>query len=150
MRTGLLLRAALLACAAAAAFGAFAQQPAAPAQRVEIGMSPAERELVLERMRAMLAYSHLILDGTLRGDMQEVAKSARALGLGGGAHMPPELAPRLPAAFKQLAQQTHRTFDEIAAQAEAGGARDAILQRLAENLGRCVACHATYRLGVAP
>jgi cytochrome c556 len=60
--------------------------------------------------------------------------------------MPPELAPRLPAAFKQLAQQTHRTFDAIADDAERGAPRDALLARLSENLARCVACHASYRL----
>ena len=147
MKAEALLRAALLACVAAAASSASAQQPAAPAQRAEVVVTAAERELVLERMRAMLAYSHLVLDATLRNDMPGVAKSARPLGLGGGAHMPPELAPRLPATFKLLAQQTHRGFDAIADQAERDGSRDQILQQLSDNLGRCVACHATYRLG---
>ncbi len=97
----------------------------------------------------MLAQTQAILGAALKDDRPRLVQAARALGLHGEAHMPPELAPRLPAAFKQLAQQTHRAFDEIAEAADRGASRDAILTRLAENLGRCVACHASYRVAPA-
>lgn len=37
-------------------------------------------------------------------------------------------------------------FDEMAKHAEEWGERDHLLRALGENLGRCVACHASYRL----
>lgn len=134
---------AVIAFAATVVFCATAQ---AQTPRVDVSMSAAEREMVLDRMRTMLAQSQAILDAALTEDRARLAQSARSLGLTGEAHMPPELAPRLPAAFKQLAQQTHRTFDAIADDAERGAPRDALLARLSENLARCVACHASYRL----
>ena len=129
---------ALALCAAA--------QAQTPAPRIDVAMSAAERETVLDKMRTMLAQSQAILDAALKDDRPRLARAARTMGLSGDAHMPPEVASRLPADFKQLAQQTHRAFDAIADAAERGEARDALLGRLSENLGRCVACHAAYRL----
>jgi hypothetical protein len=121
-------------------------QAQTPAPRIEVAISAAEREVVLDRMRTMLAQSQAILDAALKDDRPRLAQAARTVGLTGEAHMPPEVVSRLPAAFKQLAQQTHRSFDAIAEAAERAEPRDALLARLSENLGRCVACHSAYRL----
>ena len=113
-------------------------------QREEILLSAEERETVLFRMRELLRSVSLILDGTQTGDFVQIAKAGRNAGLTGGAHMPPSVQPKHPMAFRQLAQATHRTFDDIAAQAEQSRDSDQILRLLSANLQRCVACHAAY------
>jgi hypothetical protein len=114
------------------------------AQREEILLSPEERETVLFRMRELLKDVSIILEVTLTSDFGQVAKAGRDAGLQGGAHMPPSVQPKLPLAFRQLAQATHRAFDNIAAQAERTRDPDPILRMLSANLQRCVACHAAY------
>ena len=114
--------------------------------REEIVLSAEEHATVLSKMRELLVLSQLILDGALTGNRKQVATAAREGGLRGGAHMPPSVQAKLPPAFRQLAQGTHRTFDEIAQEAEHSGERDVILRKLSTNLQNCVTCHSGYAI----
>lgn len=82
--------------------------------REAIGLTSEEHETVLGKMHDLLALSQLILDGALNANLKQVATTGREGGLQGGAHMPPSVQAKLPLPFRQLAQATHRTFDEIA------------------------------------
>ena len=46
----------------------------------------------------------------------------------------------------KLGFATHSAFDELAIHAEQFGDHDQLNRQLAEIMGQCVACHATYRL----
>jgi hypothetical protein len=53
---------------------------------------------------------------------------------------------KAPKEFLPLGRTAHEAFEEIADVAEQIQDRELVQRRLAENLGRCVACHATYRI----
>jgi len=151
MRIRYILVSGVFACAGAIhpAWSADFPQPKT-ALREAITLTLEEHETVLGKMRDLLALSQLILDGAVNANMKQVAMAAREGGLHGGAHMPPSVQAKLPLPFRQLAQATHRTFDEIVQEAEQTGNRDAILRKLSENLQRCVTCHANYTVRSAP
>jgi len=56
------------------------------------------------------------------------------------------LIAKLPLEFKQLGFATHADFDQIAQDAIDLGDPKHTLDQLGSTLGRCVACHSTYRL----
>jgi len=60
------------------------------------------------------------------------------------------MGPMMPEAFRRLGHATHLAFDSLAARVSAGASSDEVIGRLAETTSNCVACHATWRLEVAP
>ena len=146
-RTMVLMATALLVVLAAA-FGWVvlrSHSTPAPDGRVEISVTPAEREFVLGEMRNMLATVQRITDGLASGKMEQVAQAARASGALGMA-VEPALMLKLPAPFKQFSTQLHAGFDGMADAAQAGASAEALLGRLNGQLGACVGCHAAYRM----
>jgi hypothetical protein len=114
--------------------------------RQAILLAPAERDLVLAEMRTMLGAVQGVLAGANARDMKNVAAAARTSGMAAAADIEPTLMAKLPLEFKNLGISVHKSFDELAAAADAGASGEQALAHLSEVLNRCVACHAAYRL----
>jgi hypothetical protein len=150
-----LLSAVVAGCGHAPADSTASAEAADP--RAAIVLEPAERQLVLAEMRDFVRALRGIVEAAAEDDMKRVAAAARAAGL--AAHRkdlqnPDSLlartAKKMPPEFRKLGFATHTAFDEIAVHAEQFGDRRMILRQLAENLGRCVACHTAYRFPERP
>jgi cytochrome c556 len=57
---------------------------------------------------------------------------------------------KLPMEFKQLGFDTHTKFDQLALDAEQMGDKDQVLEQVGKLMQNCVACHAAYRIDLAP
>ncbi|MCU7853132.1 MAG: hypothetical protein KZQ80_13070 [Candidatus Thiodiazotropha sp. (ex Monitilora ramsayi)] len=114
--------------------------------RIAILMPAGERDLVLQEMRGFLQAVQSILAATNLEEMQQVADSARQVGMAAGEGMPGSLVGRLPVGFKKLGFDTHGRFDTLALDAEQLGDPQHSLQQLAELMNNCVSCHAMYRI----
>jgi hypothetical protein len=117
-----------------------------------VALDAAEREFVLAEMRRFVQAVRGIVEGIGEDDMKAVAAAARSAGarvyqaqLAGPRSAAAELARKLPPEYRALGLATHGAFDEMALHAEQFGDRDQVLALLADNLRRCVACHAAYR-----
>ncbi len=117
--------------------------------RPAIVLEPGERALILREMREFLAGLQRIDDALSRGDMQAVAKASRALGASKTHGVPAAMMGKLPLEFKTLAHGVHSDFDTIAMDAEWTGLPKRTLGQLADVLGKCTACHESYRLAEA-
>lgn len=122
--------------------------PSADGRRA-IALAPAERDLVLGEMRAMLGSVQGVVDGLQAHDAKQVAAAARASGMSAAVDLSPALMAKLPLEFKTLGLNTHRGFDELAQVAEKGASGDDLLKKLGTQLAACVGCHAGYRLETA-
>ncbi len=114
--------------------------------RTAIVLKPAERDLILQEMRGMLAATHGILDGVNQGDRALVAKTARTAGMAAAADVNPALMGKLPLPFKSMGMSVHRSMDDIALAAESGAPAPEILKKLSNTLALCVGCHASWQL----
>jgi hypothetical protein len=114
--------------------------------RMAVLLAPAERDLVLAEMRGFVAGLQQVSAALARDDMQAVASAAKGLGMGMSHEVPPALIAKLPLEFKRLGFATHADFDQIAQDATDLGDPKHTLEQLGGTLGRCVACHSTYRL----
>ncbi|CBE67273.1 MAG: hypothetical protein F9K13_00135 [Candidatus Methylomirabilis oxygeniifera] len=117
--------------------------------RQRVVLAHAQRDMMLTEMRVMLASVSGIIQGVATGDLPAAEKAARASGIGKAADVNPHIKTRLPRQFLELAMHTHRGFDMLADQIQAGGSQADILRGLATLTGNCVACHAVYRLDEA-
>jgi hypothetical protein len=124
-------------------------QPASDG-RIAVVLEPGERDLILAEMRAFLASIQQITAALAREDMEAAAASARVVGSAAQAQVPGTLVGKLPLAFKQLGFDTHTRFDELALDAAQFGEPTHGLTQLARLMQNCVACHAAYRIDVAP
>jgi hypothetical protein len=150
MKTGLVAWAAiglwLLTVIAAVVYFIRGQTVPSADGRQAILLAPAERDLVLGEMRAMLISVQGIVQATQAGDRARVAAAARTSGMAAAVDLDPALMAKLPLEFKQLGMGVHRGFDELAAAAAAGAGTGDILARLGTQLSACVGCHAGYRI----
>lgn len=121
-----------------------------PDERTAISLQGPERDLVLEEMRTMLTSVHGIVAGLSDEDLPRVRQAAQASGAAIAQQVPPALMAKLPLDFKQLGMSVHRGFDELSAAVVQEEPPELILTRLGEQLNRCVACHARYRLIAEP
>lgn len=158
---GLMHRIVLLAGTAgmlAASAIYLAQEWSAAAQRTDptaisdlrsaIVLTENEGAFIRHEMRGLLESVRDIVEASTAGDRARVAVAARRSGMNGPemTHIPNSLAPKLPLEFKKLGLATHRGFDQIALDAEQIGDTDLTLKQLAQLMGNCVGCHATWRL----
>jgi hypothetical protein len=152
MNTRTLAIAAIALWAATAATGAFlfvrGQTTLASDGRTAVLLDSGERDLVLMEMRTLLTSVQGIVSGLARDQRADVRKAAAGGGMAIAQEVPPGLMAKLPLEFKQLGMEVHRDFDAIAAGIDQGETTDMTLARLEEQLGRCVGCHAAYRLAV--
>jgi hypothetical protein len=114
--------------------------------RSEIVLTAADRDMVLAEMRMFLGAVQNITTALSKDDLQTVADQARSVGTAAVGHIPPSLMQALPLEFKTLGRSVHADFDQLALDAEQLGDRDHALRQLGDLLGKCVTCHATYRL----
>lgn len=110
--------------------------------RTPVRLTPQQRYAVLAEMRTMLASESGILAAAPRGDSAAIRDAALKSGTGAAAD--PALDKLLPTEWLQIAVQTHRGFDDLAAYA--GGGQDEVVRRLGGITATCVSCHAMYRL----
>ena len=129
---------------------AYAQGPHAHApahdDRVVLELSPAERVVILEEMRMLLAGVQKMTGALGQQDMPAVAEAARALGQKMAHEVPPELRAKLPLEFRQLGSSVHRDFDQIALDADSLKDVSYSLTQLSTTLQKCVSCHAAYQI----
>lgn len=118
--------------------------------RTAILLSPGERDLVLGEMRTFLESTQAILAAAANDSMDGVVDAARKMGVAAQNEVPNSLVGKLPVAFKKLGFGTHQKFDQLALDAEAMEDPAHTLTQLAELMGNCVACHATYRIDLEP
>ena len=118
----------------------------APDGRTSVLLDAPERDMVLMEMRGLLQSTQGIVHGIASGDRAQIATAARASGMAAAVDVSPALMAKLPLDFKRLGLETHRAFDEIAREAASGSSDHRLLEMLDTQLGRCTACHATYRL----
>lgn len=113
--------------------------------RVEITLSIAEKDAVLEEMRLLLAGLQGIISGLSNSDFKKVEVSARKNGMVMAQDVNPALILKLPVEFKSVGMGVHKAFDDLADNIDGKGSKD-ILRELDLIMGSCVACHATYKL----
>ena len=113
--------------------------------RLDIQLTPNERNLVLSEMRAFLESVQQITQGMADNDFESVAKAARIVGRAAQQGMPGTLVGKLPLEFKKMGFDTHSQFTQLALDAEQLGDGTQTLEQLATLLQNCVACHATYK-----
>ncbi|MGV3665562.1 MAG: hypothetical protein ACO1NV_05485 [Leptospira bouyouniensis] len=117
--------------------------------RTAIHLTPAERQLVLTEMRALLEAVNGMLNGLGEKDYEKAAKSAEAVGMGLVAsleHQEKTILLKLPVSFKKLGFGTHEKFDSIAAKIRKKEEIHSILKDMDELTKNCVACHASYKI----
>lgn len=138
---------AVLAVAVAAFAYKFTVGEVRPSEdgRVAVVLTKDERNALLLEMRAWLESSQRILAAAARNDFGEVAKAAKASGMAAEASTPASLFRKIPLEMKTLGFATRRKFDDIASEAERTKDGNRVVASLAEALGNCTACHATYR-----
>ncbi len=113
--------------------------------REAIALVPEDRDLVLAEMRTFLGAVQGMTVALTKEDMQTVAQLARSVGAAAVGQVPPSLMQALPLEFKKLGQGVHADFDQLALDAEQLGDPQHSLRQMGDILGKCVACHATYR-----
>ncbi len=125
-----------------------AQTPAGvpPDTRERLLVPPPARTKILYEMRGMLEALEGVLAGLARGDRAAAAGAARAAGVANAVDVQPQMQRVLPAAFVEAGLEAHRAFDALAAVLAGPGDDRAALGEVAALTGRCVACHAVYRL----
>ncbi|NIA01228.1 MAG: cytochrome c [Planctomycetia bacterium] len=114
--------------------------------RTAILLEPAERDLILTEMRALLASVQGVLVAAGSDDMKTVVEAARKSGMPPPGQVPDALVGKLPLSFKTLGFDTHKRFDQLALDADQLGDKDHVLEQLGVLMNNCIACHAQYRL----
>lgn len=112
--------------------------------REAIVLLPSERNLILSEMRGMLVAVQEIITAANEGDMAAVKEITHRVGLAEVGAVPAELMLKLPILFKRLGRATHAGFDEVGLAADMDS--EAVLESLADNMTKCIACHESYLL----
>ena len=123
-----------------------AQEARPPDPRQAIVLPEKARETVLWEMRQMLEALNGVLATSVEMEREEMARAALSGGTRIAVDADPAVAERLPEAFIRLGTSTHRDFDALAEAIRRGASRDTVLARLARLTGKCVSCHAGYRI----
>ena len=118
--------------------------------RQSIRMSKDHREFVMAEMRQFVESVQQINKGIMTNDPKPVIEAGKRSGRGVGEHAPDGLIKSLPVGFKKLGFGTHGLFDEISEAAKTDFNPKTTQQQLDKLLNNCVACHATYKIDVAP
>jgi hypothetical protein len=103
-------------------------------------------------MRLFVTSIQTIAAGLGADDRTQASEAAAARGLkrnAGDPDFPPTLGARLPPQWKQLGGGMRRGFDTLAQTISEGDTRRS-LEQLGIVMTNCVACHATYRIVIAP
>ena len=117
-------------------------------KRQILPLNELQRDHILTEMRGLLSGTQRILAALAQEDMAAVAAHARSLGMGMKHKGEDHLQSVLPKAFMQLGLSVHRSFDQIAADAESLKDARHTLQQLSESMNTCAACHDSYQIRV--
>lgn len=109
-------------------------------------LNEVQRYHVLSEMHALLAGVQHIIGALAKEDMATVAESAKAIGFNMKHKAENPLRDVLPKNFMMLGISMHKDFDMIAADAARLTNPKHSLAQLAEVIGKCNACHATYQI----
>ena len=118
----------------------------APDGREVIWLEPQQRGLVLAEMRTFVDSLQNITHALGTGDSDLFQKAALKVGLEAQQGVPLDMMKALPLPFKKLGMDTHKKFDQLAANAEQGASNEQLLIELSQLMNNCVACHAAYQL----
>lgn len=115
-------------------------------ERKVLSLNEMQRHHILTEMRALLLGTQQILQALSEDDMMAVARHARMLGTDMAHTAENHLRSVLPENFMQLGMSVHKSFDQIAADAEALKDPKHTLSQLSFTMQHCVACHAAYQI----
>lgn len=113
--------------------------------RQAITLTEEERSLVLIEMRNFLSSVQEITMALSKGDMQQVSKSAKKMGMSEQEGMPESVRKKLPMEFKMLGMKTHKAFDQLAMDAKEMEDKQQALEQLGTLMANCVSCHASFK-----
>ncbi len=114
--------------------------------RQAIALLDREKAYVLDEMRGLLETMQGVLLALEENDMKDLAETAAKSGMVNMKNTPKSLLFKMPMSFKTLGRGMHAGWDKIAEEAQGMGNKDKIISLLGEQLGRCTACHSSYRL----
>lgn len=115
--------------------------------RIEVRLSPGDRDLVLGEMRVLLKGLKGIIKGLSEDDKGFVEKSARGNGMMMAQDVNPALMMKLPKAFKAMGVSVHKDFDELADKVHNMNTKQ-VLSYLDKTMSKCVSCHQTYKINL--
>jgi hypothetical protein len=114
-------------------------------KRKAVELSQADKEVFLSEMNALLKAIQQIVSAVDKKDMKAVAAAAsesrKRIPLNSK-----ELLKSLPPNFKVFADSVQQGFAKIEESALSGTGNEKIISLLGDQLGRCVTCHAVFRL----
>lgn len=124
----------------------------AVAQRANITVTAVEHAYLLTEMNGFLKAIHDINTALAAKDFGTVAAIAEKMGPKGGNHdaVGKLVHEKMPKEWFALARPTHQNFLAIANEARSNPIVEAVLAHVAKTTQQCVACHALYKLSVAP
>jgi len=116
--------------------------------RAVINFNEGEVAFTLAEMRGLLETVHDIVLALDDDDMAGVVLAVEGKTVVDAmANTPKSMLAKIPLEFRTLGMSMHGGFEEIGATAAAEGANTAqIVTLLGDQIGRCVACHASYKL----
>jgi hypothetical protein len=114
--------------------------------RQEIVLTPAERAHVMKGMREYLESLQGIIESLSINKLDGVAESAQRAGAKMLQDAPGTVPLKAPLAFTAMSLNTHEKFDILAERATKSASRGEVLTALAEIMGNCTSCHATFRV----
>jgi cytochrome c553 len=115
-------------------------------ERKILSLNGMQRNHMLTGMHAMLHGTQQILQALSEEDMMAVARHARMLGMERTHKGENHLHSILPKDFMQLGMSMHRSFDQIATDAETLKDPKHTLAQLSATMQYCSACHAAYQI----
>ncbi len=129
----------------------YGQIEVATDKRMEIQLTPEERDFVLLEMRTLLTEFQKLLDKLAQNKVEEAAVHLSNMGMKMAADDSAALLAKLPLAFKSMGMGLHKRMDELAAMVRSKKLdRDGLLKEIAKATAVCVSCHSTYRLSLEP
>ncbi len=117
-----------------------------PDGRTAVLLSRTERDFVLAEMRMMLASVQEITQALSQADYARAAQAARSASRHDAARIPIGLMAKMPLEFRSAGRSMHEGFDDMANAMEQRGALPDLYGKLADQLGACVGCHASYKI----
>lgn len=122
-------------------------------QRQAIAVTPVEHAHLMTEMNDFMKAVHGIHTALATKDFATVATLATAMGPKGGKHdaVGKAVHDKLPKDWFALAKPTHQAFLAVAQEATSPTASvESVVGKLATTTQQCVACHAAFKLTVAP
>lgn len=113
--------------------------------RVNLKLTPKEKEVFLSDMRVMLQTVQEIMQAISVEDREAIANAARQSGNQMARHTPMSIKQKLPKSFQAIGGPMHMSFEEFAIRAETDDMREMTAQ-LSIMMRQCMACHAAFKV----